>query len=132
LRRGRTSRPLAPTNRLGDLVNAGHQIHGGHLHPSQNGIPRLDAVATAELGRVHADLFGELIHDLLDAPVNLGHAKAAHGAADGPVGVDAIGIPLDVGDAVGTGAGVTGRAGDVDPVIVVGPAAEIVLGLHRQ
>ena len=123
---------LAPVNGLHDFVNTGDQVNRRHFHAGENGLPGLDTVAPAEFCGVHADPFGKLIHDLLDAPMDFGHAKAAHRAADGLVGVDTVGITLDVGDEVRASAGIAGRSGDIDAIVVVSASTKIVLRFHGQ
>ena len=64
--------------------------------------------------------------------MDLWHAEAAHRPADGQVGVDRTRITFHVRNVVWAGARVAGSAGDVDAVIVIGAAAKVVLGFHRQ
>ena len=76
-------------------------------------------------------LAGHHVHLLLERPVDLLHAEAAVGAADGPVGVDADGVAPDVGELVGAAAGVAGRAHHVDAVAAVAAAVPQVVHLLR-
>ena len=71
------------------------------------------------------------VHLLFERPVDLLHSKAAIGAADRAVGVDADAVALDVGEAVGAAAGVTCRAHDIDAVAAVAAAVPEVVELLR-
>ncbi len=59
-------------------------------------------VLQAELHRVHAKFFGELVHLHLGHEQGLRRAKAAEGRAGDIVGVNAVYIRFDVGDGIGS------------------------------
>jgi len=78
-------------------------------------LPRAESVAQPELDGVQPDLERDLVHLLLERPVDLLHAETPVGAADGSVRVDADAVALDIGKFVRAAAGVARRADDVDP-----------------
>ena len=85
---------LAPGDGFGHFINTSLDASGVHGHACREDVAGLDDVAHPKSDFVHVDLVGELIHALLDARMQLRHAKAAVGAADGVVGVDADSCPL--------------------------------------
>ena len=79
-----------PPDRLRGLADALAQPGRVHLHPGQRFVAVLQAVASAAPATGSSpSLLRHLVDVLLDAPVDLGHAEAAHRAADRVVGVDA-------------------------------------------
>ena len=120
--------PLDGLSRLGDALA---QAGGVHDHAGDRLLAILEAVQQAHLHRVEPQLRGGAVDVLLDGPVDLRHAEAAHRAADGVVGVDTEGVGVDVGHEVGAGGAVAGGAGDVDAVLGVRAGVPVVGVLHR-
>ena len=72
----------------------GDRLAGGEL------VARHEAVAQAQLERVHAQLIGELVHLALVRPRHLRNAEAAEGDRRGDVGVDPERVDVNVRHAV--------------------------------
>ncbi len=75
---------------------------------------------------------GQVVDALLQPGVHLGHAKAAHGAADGVIGVNTVAIGLYVGHLIGSAAAITGSACHVHTIFGIGTPVPIERILHGQ
>ena len=71
--------------------------------------PLPQAVADAQLDRIHPDLSGQRIHLSLEREAALRRAKSAKRAVDAVVCIYVIGIDANVGEAIGAGAALRGN-----------------------
>ena len=89
-------------------------------------------VDEAELHRVHAEMARDLVHLQFQREIADRHAEAAHGGRRRAVGVDAVGVDMDVGDRIGP-RHVGGRLGGaVGRVAAIGAGIDIERDLARD
>ena len=85
-------------DRVERLANAAdafaHHLAGSEL------VARIEDVPFADVPAVHADLLGQHVHDAFHRELRLVAAEAAHRAGVRVVGVDRLGVDVDVRDAV--------------------------------
>ena len=94
---------LSPANFLGHSINSPLQIARIHFGPVGERIAFADGVELTECHRIHANGLRDTRDVRFETKVELGIAETTIGPTGGHVGINADGVDLDVGNAVGTG-----------------------------